>query len=117
LEGVEQDCGALGVDAVAGEGGDEQRDGDLDGLGVFDGRKVKLDWDLRGAIGQVLRGSGDGCGRIRAGNGEGGAVFEQVFVTAVEAGVEVAEGGESESWGLATFSVGFDVTTGSGWHC
>jgi hypothetical protein len=30
--------------------------------------------------------------------------------------VEVAEGGESERWGLAAFSVGFDVSAGGGWH-
>ena len=38
LEAIEKDRGAFGVDAVAGEGGDEEGDGDLDGLGVLDRR-------------------------------------------------------------------------------
>ena len=37
LQAVEEDCGTFGVDAVAGESGDEERDGDLDGFGVFEG--------------------------------------------------------------------------------
>lgn len=116
LEAVEEYCGALGVDAVAGEGGDEERDRDLDGLGVFNGREVEFDWILGGVIGQVLGGSGCGCGRVGVGIGERGAVFDQVSVATVEARVEVAEGRESERWGLAAFSVGFDVAAGCGWH-
>jgi len=96
LKAVEKDCGALGVDAVAGEGGDEQGDGDLDGFGVFDGREVELDWILSGVIGQVLGRSGCGCGRVGAAIGQGGGVFDQVPVAPVEARVEVAEGGETE---------------------
>jgi hypothetical protein len=90
LEAVEQDCGAFGVDAIAREGGDEERDGDLDGLGVFNGREVEFDWNLRGVIGQGLGCAGRGCCGIGTGDGEGGAVFAQVSVAAVEAGVEVA---------------------------
>jgi len=96
LEAVEQDRGAFGGDAIAGEGGDEERDGDLDGLDVFEGREVELDWILRGVIGQVLRGSGGRGGGVGVEFDEGGAVFDQVFVAAVEAGVEVTEGGEAE---------------------
>jgi hypothetical protein len=44
LEGVEDCGGSAGVDAVACEGGDDQRNGDLDGFGVFEGRKVQLDF-------------------------------------------------------------------------
>jgi hypothetical protein len=120
LEAVEEDGGAFGVDAIAGEGGDEEGDGDLDGLGVFDGREVEFDGIVRGVIGQVLGAAGCRCDGIGVGLNEGlnqgGAVFEQVFVAAVEAGVEVAEGGEAEGWGLAASSVGFDVAAGGGWH-
>jgi hypothetical protein len=42
--------------------------------------------------------------------------FDHVFVAAVEAGVEVAEGGETEAWGLAAASVGLDVAADSGFH-
>ena len=116
LKAVEKDCGALGVDAVAGEGGDEQGDGDLGGFGVFDGREVELDWILSGVIGQVLGRSGCGCGRVGAESGYGGSVFDQVPVAPVEARVEVAEGGETERRGLAAFSVGLDVTADGDGH-
>ena len=52
LEAVEKDCGALGVDAVAGERGDEEGDGDLDGFPALDRRKVELDWTLSSVIGR-----------------------------------------------------------------
>ena len=55
-----------------------------------------LDWILRGVIGQLLGGSGCRGGGVGVGFDEGGAVFDQVFVAAVEAGVEVTEGGEAE---------------------
>ena len=116
MKAVEQDGGAFGVDAIAGEGGDQERDGDLDGLGVFDGREVEFDWTVRGVIGQELGHVGCGCGGIRVGRSEGGAIFEQISVAAMEAGVEVAEGGETEGWGLAASSVGFDVAAGVSWH-
>ncbi len=35
LESVEKDRGAFAGDAIAGEGGDEKRDGDLDGLEIL----------------------------------------------------------------------------------
>ncbi len=54
LEAVEKDGSAFGGDAVAGEGGDEERDGDLNGLDVFEGREVEFDGILRGVIGQIL---------------------------------------------------------------
>ena len=55
METVEENRGAFGVDAVAGECGDEKRDGDLNGFGVFDGREIELDWILGGAVASVLR--------------------------------------------------------------
>lgn len=49
-------------------------------------------------------------------NRQGRAGFEQVAMTAVKTRVEVAEGGESKRWGLAAFSVCFDVSAGSYRH-
>jgi len=54
LETVEENRGAFGVDAVAGECGDEKRDGDLNGFGVFNGRQVEFDGILGGGTGQVF---------------------------------------------------------------
>ena len=112
MESVEKDCGAFGIDAVAREGGDEQRDRDLDGLGVFDGREVEFDGLRWGGFG--CRASSSGCGRC--GFDQKKAGFEQMFVPSVEMGVKVAEGGRYEGWGLASFSVDFDVATGSKGH-
>lgn len=43
METVEEDDGAFGGDAIAGESGDEEGDGDLDGFDVFEGREVEFD--------------------------------------------------------------------------
>ena len=73
LEAVEEDCGAPRIDAVAGEGGDEQGDGDLDGLGIFGRREIELD-GIRGGnwgeSGMVLGGFGGECAGIGLGSGE-----------------------------------------------
>ena len=111
LEAVEEDGGAFGVDAVAGESGDEEGDGDLDRLDVFEGREV--DFEL---IGQVLGLDSCRLGLVGAVFEQDGGCFDHVFVAAVEAGVEVAEGGETEAWGLAAASVGLDVAADSGFH-
>jgi hypothetical protein len=96
LQAIEENRSAFGGDTVAGQGGDEKRDGDLDGFDVFQGREVKLDRVLRGVIGQVLGCAGCRGASVVVGLDEGGAIFDQVFVAAVEAGVEVTEGGETE---------------------
>jgi hypothetical protein len=44
LQGVEDSGGAAGVDPVAGKGGDDEGDGDLDGLRVFQRREIQLDF-------------------------------------------------------------------------
>jgi hypothetical protein len=63
LEAIEKDHGAPGVDLgsmrLRGKGGDQERDGDLNGLGVFDGRVAELNWILR-AKRILLRGIGLG---------------------------------------------------------
>jgi len=91
LEAVEQDRGAFRVDAVTGEGGDEQRDGDLDGFDVFERRQVEFE-----RIGQVLGLAGRRCGGVRIIFEQDRGAFDQVFVAAVQAGMEVAEGREAE---------------------
>ena len=113
LKAVEQDGGALGVDAVSGEGGDEKRDGDLDGFDVFERRQVEFEWS---GFGQELWCSG--CSRRGVGLvlEQNGGVFHQIFVAAVQAGVEVAEGRETEGWRFAAASVGLDVAADGSLH-
>ena len=77
LEAVEEDGGALGVDAVAGEGGDEERDGDLDGFGVFEDGEVDFD--------EV------GGGDVWGGPGDRRVGLDHEVLALVDAGVEVAE--------------------------
>jgi hypothetical protein len=79
LEAVEEDCGAFGVYAVKGEGGDEEGDGDLDGFGVFEGGEVDL-----GELG------GEGGGGV-AGEESGRQGLAEDALALEEAGVEVAE--------------------------
>jgi hypothetical protein len=92
LQSIEDGGGSAGVDAVAGECGDDQRDCDLDGFGVFQGREVEFDF------GCDLGGFQVGLGGFGRGFGYVAMVFDQIFVAAVEAGVEVAEGGLAEGW-------------------
>jgi hypothetical protein len=91
LEAVEEDGGAFGVDAVACECGDEKRDGDLNGFGVFDGRQVELDGILGSVIGEGLGRAGCRCRGIGVWFNESGAVFDQMPVATVKAGVEVTD--------------------------
>ena len=120
MEAVEKDSCAFGLDAIAGEGGDEQGDGDLNGFGVFDRREIELDWILGDAVGEVLGDAGGRCGWVEVGAGlgveDGGAIFEQAPMATEEPGVKVAEGGEAERRRLAALSVGFDMAADCGWH-
>jgi hypothetical protein len=113
LKAVEEDGGALGVDAVAGEGGDEEGDGDLDGLDIFEWRQVEFEWC---GFGQELVCSGCAGRGVGLVFDEDGGVFDQIFMAAVQAGVEVAEGGLAEGWGFAAASVGLDVAADRGLH-
>jgi hypothetical protein len=104
LQRVEDGGGPSGVDAVACEGGNDEGDGDLYGFGVFEGRKIQLDFggDLGGL--QVR------LGRIGRRFRQVSVVFDQVSVAAVQPGVEVAESGLAKRRGFAAAAVGFDVT-------
>ena len=110
LQGVEDGGGAAGVDAVAGEGGDDEGDGDLNGFGVFEGREIQLDFgrDL-GRLQAGLRGIGCGFRQVSV-------VFDQISVAAVETRVEVAERSLAQGWGFAAMAVGFDVAAESLGH-
>ena len=80
LEAVEEGGGALGFDVAGGEGVDDDGEGDLDGLAVFEGGEL-----------DVLAGDEIAAGSV--GVAEAG-------VAAVEAGVEVAVEGSGERRGL-----------------
>jgi hypothetical protein len=92
LETVEQDRCSFGINAVAGEGRDEQRDGDLYGLDIFKRRQVELNRD---GLRQVLGRCGDRG--VRLVGGHSGRRPDEISVTAEEAGVKVAEGGEAKT--------------------
>jgi len=125
LEGVEKRAGAGVFDASGGHVGEDERDGDLDRLGVFEGRE--------GHAG----GAGEGLGEL----GEGLAVAEHLLdvlsgheaegvgrrealgVGVVKGAVEVAVGAAVDGGRLAAAAVGLDVAAdgvfgtgdGSGW--
>jgi hypothetical protein len=71
----------------------------LDGFGVFKGREVQFDFR------RDLGGLQDGLGWFR----QVLVVFDQLSVTAVQAGAEVAESGLAEGRGFAAAAVGFDM--------
>ncbi len=89
LEAVEQGGGALDVEIAAGERVDDDGEGDLDGLAVFEGGEL-----------DVLAGDEVAVGGL--GGAEGG-------VALVEAVVEVAPEASGEGGGFALEAVGFDV--------
>ena len=93
MKTVEQDGGALRVDAVASEGGDQEGDGDLDGLDVFEWREVELEGD---GFGEILWCFGGGCWRVGVVWGQNWCGFNEMSVATEESGVKVTEGGASE---------------------
>jgi len=112
LEAVEEECGALGVDAVLGERGDGEGERYLDGVTVLEGWEVELEeWVGEDgiALGTVLEGHGEGHG---VEDGDGGVVASAATaVAALELDVVVAEGLVEEGERTAALSVGLDVTT------
>src|ERR1700736_5369257 len=88
LEAVEEGGGAFGVEIAGGQGVDDDGEGDLNGLAVFEGGEL-----------DVLAGDEIAAGSV--GVAEAG-------VAAVEAGVEVAVEGSGERRGLALETVGLD---------
>jgi len=96
LQAVEESGGAAGVEIAGGEGVDDDREGDLNGLAILEG--VELD---------VLAGD-----EVAA----GGVVVAEALVALVETGVEVAPDSVGERWGLAARSVGLDVAAECVFH-
>jgi hypothetical protein len=112
LQGVEEGAGAAVLDVSGGHVGEDEGDGDLDGLGVLEGREA-----------HAGGGAGEGFGDL----GEGFAVAEHLLdvfrgqeaegrgrrkalgVGVVEGAVEVAIGGAMDGGGLAAVAVGLDV--------
>jgi hypothetical protein len=103
LKSVENDCCAFGVDAIAGEGGDEEGDGDLDGFGVFEDGEIEFEGRY---LGLICRGSAV----------DGGMVVDEGALALEEAGVEVTHIVSGEIGGFAADSVGLDVTAVCGFH-
>ena len=89
---VKKDAGAAGLDAVAGDGAGDERERDLDGVGVFEGGELDLDGRGMGGVGGVERGVG----------------LEAAFAL-LGAVVEVAEGAAAEGHAFAFVPVGLDV--------
>lgn len=89
LEALEGECADALVHHAGGDGVDDERDGELDGLVVFE--RGELEVDAGGAV--AARGGGEA----------------EVFVAGEEVVVEEAVGLAGEGRGLAWDSVGFDV--------
>lgn len=105
LEAVEEQAGAFEIDAIGGDGSDEEGDGELDGFGVFKGWEVEVDGRRGGVDGGVFGRSG--CFRVEHGRSLGR--FEQGPVPFCELCVEEAKRFVAQRWGFAAMSVGFDV--------
>ena len=96
LEAVEDGGGAAGVELAGGEGVDDDGEGDLDGLAVFEGGEL-----------DVLAGH-----EVSA----GGFGVAKALVAAVEVLVEEAPRFSVEGWRLAASSVGANVSAELEFH-
>jgi hypothetical protein len=118
LEGVDDAGGALEVDAVLAEGGEDHGEGELDGVGVFEGGELELD----GAAGFGVVLGEDGFAlelfgaEVHGVDHVVGAVVG--WVEGAEVGVDalvvVAEGVAGKGTHLAAAAAGTDVTAVDG---
>jgi len=115
LESVDEAAGAGGRDAVLRHGGDEEREGELDGVEVLERGQFELEGAFDGGV--VLDFGGvevaavgvlEACGVVLGGDG--------VVVAAVGAVVVVAEGAAGECGRTAAVAVDADVTAGMDLH-
>jgi len=120
LEGVDHAGGALEVDAVLAEGGEDHGEGELDGVGVFEGGEAELEGGA--GLGEVVGEDGLALelfgGEVHGVEDVLGAVVGRVegAEVGVDALVVVAEGLAAEGEALAAAAAGTDVSAVDGWH-
>lgn len=106
LEGVEEAAGLDGIDLAGGDGCEEQGDGELDGLGVFERREVEGGRGCElGRILAVLQQILNGFGAQGTDFGSAGGLVAAAEDPVIEAEVGAGDGGR-----LAAPATGPDVT-------